>query len=85
MANDPLEVQNQQLSQLAGISGILGKTHCDNAISKFTGETKKFRNWVKSIEKHVKIMAKHEDEAVGGIGVRFYRQIYYCPFAHRMG
>ena len=23
MANDPLEVQNQQLSQLAGISGIL--------------------------------------------------------------
>ena len=37
MAN---EVQNQQLSQLAGISGILGKTHCDNAISKFTGETK---------------------------------------------
>ena len=65
MANDPLEVQNQQLSQLAGISGILGKTHCDNAISKFTGETKKFRNWVKSIEKHVKIMAKHEDEAVG--------------------
>ena len=65
MANDPLEVQNQQLSQLAGISGILGKTHCENAISKFTGETKKFRNWVKSIEKHVKIMAKHEDEAVG--------------------
>ena len=62
MAN---EVQNQQLSQLAGISGILGKTHCGNAISKFTGETKKFRNWVKSIEEHVKIMAKHEDEAVG--------------------
>ena len=46
MANDPLEVQNQQSSQLAGILGILGKTHCDNAISKFTGETKKFRNWV---------------------------------------
>ena len=28
MANDLLEVQNQQLSQLAGISGILGRTHC---------------------------------------------------------
>ena len=62
---DPLEVQNLQLSQLAGISGILGKTHCDNAISKLTGETKKFRNWIKSTEKHVKIMAKHEDEAEG--------------------
>ena len=65
MANDSLEVQNQQLSQLAGISGILDKTHCDNAIFKFTKKSKKFRNWVKNIEKHVQIMAKHEDEAVG--------------------
>ncbi len=54
----------QQLhTQLSGIATILSAQKVDSAVTKFNGEPRKFKTWVKDIEKHRIILNGATDSA----------------------
>ena len=59
------QIQRDQLTQLTSISGLLGRCTLDNSVPKFNGDSKKFRPWVKSVEKFIQITGAPVNNAVG--------------------
>ena len=62
-AQTPDQVQASQLVQLTNIGKVLARTHTTGSVTRYRGDPKAYRAWVRQIEKCVRVMTLPADEA----------------------